>query len=218
MIKKEIIGDTTYHIEGFDSERYIVETVYNYVPKKPLLGIFERSKKIVERIAYVPINVLTVALMFELMSLKPIEDDSDGDDDETITRFNVIDAIEHKHVFKRINDRLAKVDMSDSEYLRFMTTLTPTNHVVKGYVKEGWNYLGAERINSMHRSHFVYRTTLYGGHLQLAIINEIGFEGNDTVSAEVSSCVLPRTFINNLTNTLVNKAIEINENKKENGE
>lgn len=214
MLKKYIIGDTTYHIVGSGSEKYIVETGYAHIEKPKLLGLFTRYKKVIERITYVPINPLTMMLFFKLMSLNP----KTADDTDDVQMYEVITKEMNIEFNKDVKDRLSKLDLSDNDYLAFDVRLNPNNEVVKGFVKEGWNYLGAERLNSMHRKHYLYRITLYGGHLQFTILNEIGFENSDKITAELSSCVLPREFIGELTNLLVNKAVEIDKNKKENGE
>lgn len=198
MIKDLVrIGDTKYGLmyDSTDNETYMYQKIEGHIPKWSLFG-YTRYRKILESINYIPINLSTLHIMFHTMTLKPLESDGELDDDMTdLPPYEQIDGNRNKKMRDDFIDKINDLDASDAIKLGIRVTHTPKNEVVKGLIKEGWHYFATQNHNSMRRSHYVYRTGLYGGYLHLLAIDEMGFSNRDGLTTNMSDMILPREYI-----------------------
>lgn len=202
MIKKlKKIGDTTYSlVHDFEyNEHLLAQEIVTFLPKWKFLWI-TRYKKITESIDYMPIDLSTLSIMFNVLNLKAIEktDDIIDDDLGISEEYETISDVQNKKLRDDFMNRLDTLDDADVEVLKIRTTHTPKNEIVKGYVKEGWHYFSTQNNNSMRRSHYVYKTGLYGGYLHINIIDEIGFDNSDVITTSVRTLIIPRDVMSDI--------------------
>src|SRR5690554_1518357 len=191
MKVKHKVGNTVYSLmtDKDDGTVYIVQKVYGHVAKWRFLG-FTRYKRIIESIDYIPVNVSTLAIMFNILRLNPITDD-EFDIDE-FTKYELVTPEMNKEFIDELNVELENLD---EDVLSIRVGDVPDNGVVKGFIEDGWHYFSTEAYSVMRRGHYVYRSGLYEGYLHLYLIDEIGFNDKDAIVSNVSSVILPRDFI-----------------------
>lgn len=191
MKVKHKVGNTVYSLmtDKDDGTVYIVQKIYGHVAKWRFLG-YTRYKRIIESIDYIPVNVSTLAIMFNILRLSPITDDEL--DIGEYTKYELITPEMNKDFIDELNVELENLD-EDIHSIKVGDV--PDNGVVKGFIEDGWHYFSTESHNSMRRGHYVYRSGLYEGYLHLFLIEEIGFRDKDAIVSHVGSVLLPREFI-----------------------
>lgn len=191
------IGDTKYKLM-FNSETndyYLTQEITTTIPKWKFLW-FKRHKKVIESISHMELNLSTLTIMYNILTLKPDPNqDHISDDFEMSAKFEMVSEIDNKKFRDKFMVRLDDIDDTDGVTFNVSSTNTPKNDIVKGYVKEGWHYFSTHDESSMRRTHYVYKSGLYGGYLHINVIDEIGFRSDDSITTAVNTLIIPREVI-----------------------